>query len=102
MMISAFETGYYDLGVGQSSDFETGYYNSDAGSSSSNFGQEYYDLRPIHHLHTCVVTGAVVENVTNIYSTKCLQQYQRNQMSNNNKRIRRNYNNKECRADDDN
>uniref|UniRef100_A0A9I9DYX9 Uncharacterized protein n=1 Tax=Cucumis melo TaxID=3656 RepID=A0A9I9DYX9_CUCME len=44
MMMSAFGTTYYDLGVGQSSDFGTGYYNSEASPSSSNFGQQYYDL----------------------------------------------------------
>ncbi|XP_050937121.1 uncharacterized protein LOC127148153 [Cucumis melo] len=44
MMMRAFETTYYDSGVGQSSDFGTGYYNSKAGSSSSNFRQQYCDL----------------------------------------------------------
>uniref|UniRef100_A0A9I9D400 Uncharacterized protein n=1 Tax=Cucumis melo TaxID=3656 RepID=A0A9I9D400_CUCME len=38
IMMSTFGTGYYDRGVGQSSDFGTGYYNL-TGPSSSNFGQ---------------------------------------------------------------
>uniref|UniRef100_A0A9I9EC18 Uncharacterized protein n=1 Tax=Cucumis melo TaxID=3656 RepID=A0A9I9EC18_CUCME len=37
MMMPTFETRYYDLGVGQSSNFGIGYYNMEVGPSSSNF-----------------------------------------------------------------
>uniref|UniRef100_A0A9I9EH40 Uncharacterized protein n=1 Tax=Cucumis melo TaxID=3656 RepID=A0A9I9EH40_CUCME len=44
IMMLMFEMGYYDSGVGQSSNFGTRYYNSEADPSSSNFGQGYYAL----------------------------------------------------------
>ncbi|TYK09816.1 mediator of RNA polymerase II transcription subunit 12-like isoform X1 [Cucumis melo var. makuwa] len=102
MMMPTFGTTYYDLGVGQSSDFGRVYYNSEAGPSSTDFGQQYYDLgsNPSSSYMHGHGRGRGEHNEYLYYEVPTTVPKQSDEQQQ--QEIRRKYNNKEFRVDDDN